>query len=580
MRPLPLWLMTCCVFLVWSNLRAADEPDLIVHSGRIYTADGNDTVVEALAVRDGKIVAVGSNADVRALAGDRTGQVDLAGGFVCPGLIDSHVHPTGASMYEFDHDVPDMETIADVLDYVRQRAAVVPEGEWIVLQQVFITRLKEQRYPTKAELDHAAPSHPVVFRTGPDASVNSLALEKSGIDSEFATKHPDNVQIDSATGEPTGILRRHGSVLKTGGNTAARKPTTEDRLDRLAALLGDYNSVGITGAIDRNCSDSSQGLYQQLEVDGRLTVRVRLSRGLNAKRSLEQVTKDVDAIASDPLFTDGSDRLRIIGVKVFLDGGMLTGSAYMSRPWGVSEIYSIDDPAYRGMRYIPDENLIPAVRACAERNLAFTAHSVGDAAVSGLLDAYEAVDHETPIGPTHSTITHSNFMSAESVRRCAELGVGVDIQPAWLYLDTHTLAAQFGEDRLRYFQPLASLFAAGVPVGGGSDHMQKIGSLRSVNPYNPFLGMWTAITRQSKYHDHPLHSDEALSRTQALRFYTINNAWLMRSENALGSLEPGKLADFIHVDRDLLTCPVDELREARVLETYFAGERVYAAENG
>ncbi len=555
----------------------AQPADLVLHSGRIYTADAADTVVQALAVRGGEIVAAGANADVLKLAGPGTQTIDLAGKFVAPGLIDSHVHASGAAMFEFDHDVPDMETIADVLDYVRQRAAAVPEGEWIILQQVFITRLKEQRYPTKAELDAAAPRHPVVFRTGPDASVNSLALERGGIDRDFAQRHPDQVQVDRETGEPTGLLRKHGSILKTG-STSTRKASEAERLDRLSALLRDYNSVGITSAIDRNCSESSQRDFEKLEREGRLCVRMRLSRSFDANQPLDRARQTLDAIAADPLFTEGSDRLRIIGVKVFLDGGMLTGSAYMTAPWGVSRIYGIDDPDYRGMRYITAEVLAPVVRACVERNLAFTAHSVGDGAVAGLLDAYAEVNREIPVGPTHSTITHSNFMSAESVRRCAELGVGVDIQPAWLYLDTHTLAAQFGEERLRYFQPLASLFAAGVPAGGGSDHMQKVGSLRSINPYNPFLGMWTAVTRRSRGHTGPLHPVEALSRTQALRFYTINNAWLMRSEDRLGSLEVGKRADFIVVDRDLLTCPIDDLRTARVVATYVDGDQVYAAD--
>ncbi|MFV0442083.1 MAG: amidohydrolase, partial [Planctomycetaceae bacterium] len=548
----------CWLGMLWyvPVVSAAEPADLLLHSGRIYTADVDDSVAAAMAIREGRIVAVGTNEDILKLADDRTKQIDLEGRFVAPGLIDSHVHAGGAAMFEFDHDVPDMETIPDVLDYVRQRATVVPEGDWIVLQQVFITRLKEQRYPTKAELDEAAPKHPVVFRTGPDAAVNSLALERCGIDRDFAAQHSENVQVDRATGEPTDVLRQSGSVLKGVSASSSRKATEQDRVDCLAALLADYNSVGITGAIDRNCSDGAQGDYERLEREGRLTVRMRLSRGFSATRSIEEVKKDLDTIAADPLFTTGSDRLKIIGVKVFLDGGMLTGSAYMSQPWGVSRIYSIDDPAYRGMRYISAEQLIPAVKACAERNLAFTAHSVGDAAVSGLLDAYAAVNQEIPISPTHSTITHSNFMSAKSIRRCAELGVGVDIQPAWLYLDSHTLAAQFGEDRLRYFQPLSSLFAAHVSVGGGSDHMQKLGSLRSITPYDPFLGMWTAITRSSKYYDHPLHPEEALTRTQALRFYTINNAWLMRAEDRLGSLEPGKLADFIILDRDLLECKV------------------------
>ena len=137
---------------------------------------------------------------------------------------------------------------------------------------------------------------------------------------------------------------------------------------------------------------------------------------------------------------------------------------------------------------------MPIVRATVESGLQFTAHSVGDGAVHALLDAYEEVNKTTPVAPTRPCITHSNFMSREAIEQAARLGVVVDIQPAWLYLDTRTLAAQFGDDRLRYFQPLQSLFEAGVIAGGGSDHMQKIGSLRSINPYNPFLAMWVAIT--------------------------------------------------------------------------------------
>ena len=166
-------------------------------------------------------------------------------------------------------------------------------------------------------------------------------------------------------------------------------------------------------------------------------------------------------------------------------------------------------------------------------------------------------------------------MSREAIEQAARLGVVVDIQPAWLYLDTRTLAAQFGYDRLRYFQPLQSLFEAGVIAGGGSDHMQKIGSLRSINPYNPFLGMWVAITRRAKGYDGPLHPEEALTREQAIRFYTINNARLLFLEDQVGSLEAGKLADFVVLDRDLLTCPEDEIRETRALATYLDGKRVF-----
>lgn len=167
-------------------------------------------------------------------------------------------------------------------------------------------------------------------------------------------------------------------------------------------------------------------------------------------------------------------------------------------------------------------------------------------------------------------------MSREAIDRMARLGISADIQPAWLYLDTRTLSAQFGYDRMAYFQPLRSLFEAKVMVGGGSDHMQKIGSLRSVNPYNPFLGMWVTITRKARDYDGQLHPEQALTRKQAIRFYTANNAYLLFQEQETGSLEAGKLADFVILDRDILSCPADEIKEIEVERTYLSGREVYS----
>ena len=238
---------------------------------------------------------------------------------------------------------------------------------------------------------------------------------------------------------------------------------------------------------------------------------------------------------------------------------------------------TIDDPHYRGVLFIPPERLLPMVRATVENGLQFTAHSVGDGAVHALLDAYEEVNRSTAVAPTRPCLTHSNFMSRQAIEQAKRLGVVVDIQPAWLYLDTRTLAAQFGDERLRYFQPLRSLFEAGVIVGGGSDHMQKIGSFRSINPYNPFLGMWVAITRRAKGYEGRLHREQALSREQAIRFYTLNNAHLLFLEDRIGSLEPGKLADLVVLDRDLLTCPEDDIPRTKVLATYLNGQPIFTA---
>ncbi len=554
----------------------AEEADLILHHGKIVTVDEPFSIHRAIAVKGGAILAVGSDAEMLALTGDKTEVIDLAGRTIIPGLMDSHVHPTGASLTEFDHPIPQMETIADVLAYIRQRAQVVPEGEWISLQQVFITRLKEQRYPTRAEMDEAAPKHPVYFRTGPDCAINSLALKLSGIDRNFQVPAGTAgvIERDPATGEPTGILRHLSGLVKA--KTTTRKPTDEEREQRLRQLFADYNSVGLTAICDRDASFAGIEQYRSLRDKGALTLRVRCSQGVGTSGAIEKIEQQIQSIARNALHTEENDWLRIIGIKQYLDGGMLTGSAYMREPWGVSTIYGISDPAYRGVLFIPRERLLPMVRAAVQSGLQYTAHSVGDGAVHQLLDVYaELARAGLPVRETRASITHSNFMSAESVRQAAELGVVEDIQPVWLYLDAHTLLKQFGDMRLRYFQPLRSIFAAGGTAGGGSDHMQKIGSLRSVNLYNPFLGMATAITRRARSLDQPLHPEEALTREQALRFYTINNARLLFLEKRTGSLEPGKLADFAILDRDLLTCPEQEIAHTQVLKTYVGGKLVY-----
>ena len=498
--------------------------------------------------------------------------VDLAGKMVLPGLIDSHTHPTDACMTEFDHPIPEMESIADVLDYIHARAEALGPETWVVVRQVFITRLKEQRYPTRAELDQVAPRNPVLFATGPDASVNSLALKLSGIDKNFRIDGPGKIEKDPRTGEPTGILRNCTRYVKV--EPSEQKPTEQDQERRLIELFSDYNSVGITSIIDRDAYAPAIDRYQKLHAAGALTVRIGISHHIETLGPLEKILEEIRRVAAHPL-RQGRPALRIIGIKTFLDGGMLTGSAYMREPWGVSKIYAIDDPSYRGVLFIPRERLVPIVNEAVRAGLQFTAHSVGDGAVHALLDAYEEVNKHTQIAPTRPCITHSNFMSHEAIDQAARLGVVVDIQPAWLYLDTRTLAAQFGYDRLRYFQPLKSLFAAGVIAGGGSDHMQKIGSFRSINPYNPFLAMEVAITRRAKGYDRALHPEEALSREQAIRFYTINNARLLFLEDQIGSLEPGKQADFVVIDRDLLTCPEDQIKATRALATYLDGKQVF-----
>jgi predicted amidohydrolase YtcJ len=574
---------TCCVWILFwivSPVFPQGQPaeaDLILHHGKIVTVDKKFSVHQALAVKGQHILCVGTDEEVLKTKGPHTEVLDLGGKTVLPGLIDSHSHPTSACMTEFDHPIPEMESIQDVLAYIKARAKVLAEGEWIVVSQVFITRLREQRYPTREELDEAAPKNPVLFRTGPDASLNSLALKLSKIDRNFQVTDggAGYAEKDPKTGEPTGILRNCTRYVPS--QPSGRQPSELDQMERLLQLFKDYSSVGLTAIADRDASSSAIKRYQKLLAKDQLPLRIAVSQHIDTLGDVEGIKKNIRRVAADPLHK-GSPMLRIVGIKTYLDGGMLTGSAYMREPWGLSKIYSITDPTYRGLLFIPRERLLPIVQTTIESGLQFTAHSVGDGAVHTLLDVYEELGRQMPIRHVRPCITHCNFMSREAVQKMAQLGVVADIQPAWLYLDTRTLVAQFGYDRLRYFQPLRSLAEAGVIVGGGTDHMQKLGSLRSVNPYNPFLGMWTTITRRAKWYDGQLHPEEALSREQALRFYTINNAHLLFLEDQIGSLEVGKRADLVVVDKDLLTCPVDAIKDTRCLRTYMNGKLVYKGE--
>jgi predicted amidohydrolase YtcJ len=557
---------------------AKGPADLIVHHAHIVTLDARSRTFEALAVKDGRIIALGRDEEIFKLQGPKTRIIDADARTVLPGLYDSHVHPVGAAMSEAVAPLPRLTSLEDVFAHIKKQADATPKGDWIVLRFVFPTRLKEARFPTKAELDKAAPDHPVLYHAGPAGIVNSMGLKVSGITKD--TPNPTNGVIvkDPKTGEPTGMLRSAYGVLK-GLPGEGKGLSTEQRREALKKLLKMYSAQGLTSIGDRDAGRSDLDLYLSLRDKGELPVRVNVARSFNPHGTREEVVKRLEELPGKdkrggPTGT-GDEWVRIGPIKLYMDGGMLNGTAYMREPWPKGDTYQIVEDNYRGLLFLKPEPLQTVVEEAAKRGWRVTAHTAGEGAMDVLLDAYDLVNRQTPIKDRRFCITHANFPSQENLERCRRLGVCADVQPAWLWKDGATLEKVLGEKRIRWFQPYKTWLQY-TTIGGGSDHMIKLDSIDATNPWNPWLGIWVTVTRELE-RGGVLTPSEALTREQALRLYTINNAYLNEEEKEKGSLEVGKLGDLIVIDQDVLTCPVDDIRTIKVLYTVVGGKVVHEA---
>jgi predicted amidohydrolase YtcJ len=338
-----------------------------------------------------------------------------------------------------------------------------------------------------------------------------------------------------------------------------------------------YAAQGLTSIGDRDAGRDSLDIYLSLKEKGELPIRVNVARSFNPDGAREEIVRRLEALPG----TDkrggptgiGDDMVRIGPIKIYMDGGMLNGTAYMRQPWPRGETYQITEDDYRGLLFIKPEQLKMVVQEAANRKWQVTAHTAGEAAMDVLLDAYESVNRDSPIKDRRFCITHANFPSRQNLERCQQLGVCADVQPAWLWKDGTTLLKVLGEKRMQWFSPYKSWLKYTM-IGGGSDHMIKLDSMEATNPWNPWLGLWVTLARVTE-RGSTLTPDERLTREEALRLYTINNAFLNHEEKAKGSLEIGKLGDMIIIDRDYLTCPLREIPETKVLATVVGGKVVH-----
>ncbi|HEY7066499.1 MAG TPA: amidohydrolase [Chloroflexota bacterium] len=530
--------------------------DLVLLGGRALTLADDAAPAEGLAVRAGQILALGDTASLREYVGPATEVIDLRGRTVVPGFIDSHNHMLWAGLSVIRPALDQARSVDDVLGIVARAAAERLPGEWIVAAPAWhVHDLREQRHPTRHELDRVAPQHPVFLASYVhDASVNTAALQRCGIDARTPDPDGGSIERDAATGEPTGVLRE-GPALWLVEQHVPRLTTAE--MARAITIMGQrYWEAGITSILDPALTPREMRAYSHLWRAASLPVRTAMLLRLDAEPGLEPGLALLDAWGVASGF--GDDWLKLGGVKVFLDGAITKGAGMLETPYAES-------PHPDGIQAMDDATLLALVRRAHEYGWQFTAHSSGDRAVHVLLDAYETVHREQPLDGRRFQAIHAHLSRPADRARARALGVVVVPQPVAISRANWTGILAPGEaDRL---WPLRSYLDEGVHVAGSSD--------APLHPYEPLRGVWSAVARQVVATGAVHAPEQRLTRLEALRLFTRDGAYATFDEDRKGTLAPGKLADFVVLGDDPLTCPEADLKDLPVLLTAVAGRVVH-----
>lgn len=559
-----LLLSACLLLLAAAKAPAAPSPtcqeaDLVVRNANIITMDEAGHVVQAMAVRAGKILAVGSNEDIAPCTSPRTEVLDLAGKTVLPGLIDVHTHALewakGILRNEIDANYPKVRSVADIVEQVRQRAAAAAPGQWILGFGWDDAKLEERRLITRQDLDPVAPDNPVYLMhvSGHLSVANSVALRLAGI-SRDTSDPPGGLIERDASGEPTGVLK--DTAMPLVGQILPGDPP--DLARRAAKLVSEKAlEVGLTTIHDIWVSPEEMRGYQQAYQRGDLKARVRIVPGV---RNVE----DAEKLARLGLHTGfGDDHLKLGAVKLFADGGMGARTVAIYEPPVVGE------PGNYGLLLWESENLQKAHRILTEAGWQIVTHAIGDRAIDQVLDSYQVTQKELGVQDPRFRIAHCGISTPAILKRLRELRVLVDGNPPFAYW-IGSWFRRYGPERVRWSYPGRSYIDNGIIAGAGSD----VG----VTPISPWWGIWAGVVRREMSSGEVLAPEERLTVREVLRLYTRNGAYIGFEEKQKGSLEPGKLADFIVVDRDVLTVPHDELKDVHVLMTVVDGQRVYVKE--
>jgi predicted amidohydrolase YtcJ len=549
------------ILLLLSGCGTAEEAELVIRNGKVITVDELFSVEEAVAVLDGKILFTGPNSDIEKYIGPGTHLIDAGGLTVLPGLIDSHAHLVSLGDELYNLNISDCNSFDEIVEKVAERVAVTEPGEWITGGRWDHTEWPSGEFPVHDRLSAVSPDNPVYLKRvdGNSAFVNKKAMELAGINEDTGDP-PGGKILRKANGEPTGILinQAMNMVKELAGND-----NEELFREKLALAMEKCVKSGLTSVHEAGVGKREIDIMKRMADNGELTLRINAMLGEQEKPVFEADDLE-EFFRSTKIDSYANDYLCVNRIKLFFDG------ALGSRGAAFFEDYT-DDPGNRGLLRISPEYISEVTRAALASGMSVATHCIGIRGNSLCLDAYEEAlaDFDNP--DHRLRIEHAQVVREEDIERFARSGIIPAMQATHCTSDKNMIVDRIGEERSEFAYAWRSFIDAGLPVPGGSDF--------PVESENPFMGIYAAITRRLPGEDASAgwHMEQCMTREEAIRSYTSWAAWSGFQEAVMGSIEPGKRADFTIIDRDILTCDPDLIPGTKVVYTIIGGEMKYTA---
>jgi predicted amidohydrolase YtcJ len=536
---------TLCLFAAIGGLFAQQQtamvPDEIFFNGKIIAVDSAFSIQQAFAVRRDKFLALGSTAAIRALAGPQTKLTDLRGNAVIPGLMDNHIHPWRAVFSNLKGiDLTGVRSVGEIGGRIRQGATAAKPGRNIYATGRWNeTDLSEKRGPTLAELDQMMPDRPLmVLQARQKAYLNSAALKAAGITKDTKAVYGEPLPKD-ASGEPTGVLTNAWAIMTVGADLIP----IEDIRELSLQTQQDLNAQGFTSIREPMVPNPIMRMYSNLRLEGKLTLRIAMGLDVGAQQA-DQLESILSPLGVGPSFGDHWLRMDSVG-EYAIDGNTSTNPSPEMFRRGVMTMHRY------GWRPAP--------------------HTTSDKALDVVLGAYEAADRAKSIANERWVVEHIPMVRTDQLDRLARLGIVVSaqFQP---YRGSENMIKAYGLERAERSVPMREMLDHHLIVNAGSDW-------GGGPTTNPFIPIYFYVTRKTETGT-VMGAAQKISREEALRVSTINTAYLTFEEDVKGSIEPGKLADFLILSQDILTVPDEQIRSIQPLATYVGGRKVFSRKDG